>query len=288
MEESGQDHPESGRETLEKEAFQLAAEGKTVLALEKLEQAMQLDKQWYHFFYKAIWLWQSSKVAEAGNVITYGLNFDKAKEFYFRYLSGDFVSRVATVTANTIEGVDKLIGQLNHAISELDSAGYLLFHNRPEIEAARLTVPIDLINLYPTFLNADEDLTGAVRSLRTRIEIIRQSLILFKGIVEAENRVNAAIERNRERIDSERVRTIELLGIFTAIFAFIFSGVQIFTRLPLSEALVLQGGMALIMILFFLGVHLVIAPKARTKLLIAIFIVLFVLLLGLPFYVKCL
>ena len=106
--------------------------------------------------------------------------------------------------------------------------------------------------------------------------------------MQTENRVNAAVEKNRERIDSERARTIELLGIFAAILTFIFSGVQIFTRLPLSEALVLQEGIALIMILFFLGIHLVVEPEARTKLLIVIFIVLFVLLAGLPFYAKCL
>lgn len=288
MEEPEQERPEPSRQALEKEAFLLAGQGRMLLALEKLEQVIQLDQQWYHFFYKALWLWQLGKVTDAASVIAYGLNFDKAKEFYFRYLSAEFLSRAAIVAANTIEGIDKSIGQFDQAISELDIAGYLLFHNRQEIETGRLTVPVELIDLYPTLLNADEHLTAAVRSLRTRTEQIRQSMVLFKTMMQAENRVNAAIERNRQRIDSERVRTIELLGIFTAIFAFIFSGVQIFTRLPLSEALVLQGGMALLMILFFLGVHLVIQPEARTKLLMAIFIILFTLLLGLPFYVRLL
>jgi vacuolar-type H+-ATPase subunit I/STV1 len=104
-------------------------------------------------------------------------------------------------------------------------------------------------------------------------------------LVEAENRVNAAIEENRRRIDSERTRTIELLGIFTAIFAFIFSGVQVFARLPLTEALVLQVGLALIMILFFIGLHMVIEPEARTKRLIFVVVVLVLLLSSLPLYV---
>ncbi len=280
-----QNRLESDQEVLERQAFQLRAEGKMLFALEKLGQVMKLEERWYHYFYKAIWLWESNKIADAVKVVEYGLNFDKAKQFYFRYLSADMLFHVAIVPANAIKDIDKSIAGLDQAIRELDNAGYLLFHNTQEIEVSRQTVPKELKDLCPTFLN-QEDLTVQVRSLRTRIELTRQSIILFKGMVQTESRVNAAIEKNRERIDSERIRTIELLGIFTAIFAFIFSGVQIFARLPLSEALVLQGGIGLLMIVFFLGVHLVIQPEARTKLLIVIFIILFVLLWGLPFYAR--
>ena len=287
MEEPEQERPKASREALEKEAFQLAGQGKMLLALKKLEQVIQLDQQWYHFFYKALWLWQSNKIPDAAKIIEYGLNFENSKEFYFLYLSAEFLFRVAIAPANVMQDSDKSIAEFDQALRDLDKAEHLLIHNQLQIQLTRGQVPEHLKQLYPTFLNV-ADLTGQVRSLRTRIEMTRQSTILFKGIVQAENRVNVAIERNRERIQSERVRTIELLGIFTAIFAFIFSGVQIFTRLPLSEALVLQGGMALLMILFFLGVHLVIQPEARTKVLIAIFIILFALLLGLPFYVRLL
>ena len=280
-----QNSPESDREVLERQAFKLRVEGKMLFALEKLEQAMKLEEHWYHYFYKAIWLYESNKIPEAAKMIEYGLNFDKAKQFYFRYLSADFFFRAAIVAAHAIENVDKSITQLDQVIRELDNAEYLLLHNSQEIEVSRKTVPEELKDLHPTFID-DKDLTSHVRFLRTRVQMIRQSIILLKGMVETERRVNAAIERNRARIDTERIRTIELLGVFTAIFAFIFSGVQIFTRLPLVEALVLQGGIGLLMIVFFLGVHLVIQPEARTKLLIVIFIILFVLLWGFPFYAR--
>jgi len=287
MEESQQNKPKVSCEDLEKEAFQLVVEGKMLFALEKLEQSMKLNKRWYHFFYKAIWLWQLGKITKAANVIEYGLNFDKAEEFYFRYLNAEFLFRVAISPAHIMQDFNKSIAGFDQALRDLDKAKYLLVNNRLQIEFTRGQISEQLKGLFPTFLNL-VDLADQIRSLRTSIEITRQSTILFKGMVETENRVNAAIERNRERIDSERVKTIELLGIFTAIFAFIFSGVQIFTRLPFSEALVLQVGMALIMILFFLGFHLVIEPEARNKLLITILIILFALLLGLPFYVKLL
>jgi hypothetical protein len=285
MEDSEQADSKLEWEALEVEAFKLAAEGRMLFALEKLDEATKLEERWYHHFYRAIWLWQLNKLAEAGKVVDRGLNFEKPKQFYFRHLSADMLFRVTVTTATTIQDVESTIGNLDRALREVDAREYLLFHNSREIEVSRQTLPKTLRDLYPTFLNS-EDLTSEVRSLRTRIEMIRQSTILFKAVMETEKRVNAAVERNRERIDSERIRTIELLGIFTAILAFIFSGVQIFTRLPLSDALVLQVGIALIMIVFFLALHLTVEPEARRKSLVLVFALLLMLLLGLPLYAR--
>lgn len=281
----GKNNNESNLEAFEKKAFELASEQKWLFALDKLEEAIKLDKRWYHFFYKAIWLYNSGKQPEAEQVVIYGLNFDKGQEFYFRYLGADFLYRAAWTQAQNINEIDQSVTKMDQAIRELYNIENLLINNEINIEVSRENIPKKLKDLHPTFLNS-VDLTYEVRGLRTRIEMMRQAVLTFKAIIEAENRVNMSIKENRSRIESERTRTIELLGIFTAIFAFIFSGVQIFTRVPLPEALILQGGMALIMILFFLGVHLVIEPEGRTKLLIGIFIILLLLFLGLPFYAK--
>jgi len=281
----GKNKNESNLEALEKKAFELASEQKWLFALDKLEEAIKLDKRWYHFFYKAIWLYNSGKQPEAAQVVIYGLNFEKAKEFYFHYLSADFFYRAAWAQAKKIEEIDQSIKNMDLAIKELNTADYLLLKNKKDIEDSRQNIPKEIKDLHPTFLNS-EDLTYEVRGLRSKIEMMRQAVLTFKAIIQAENRVNMSIKENRSRIESERKSTIELLGIFTAIFAFIFSGVQIFTRVPLPEALILQGGMALIIIVFFLGIHLVIEPEARTKLLIGIFIILLLVLFGLPFYAK--
>jgi len=69
---------------------------------------------------------------------------------------------------------------------------------------------------------------------------------------------------------SERIRTIELLGVFTAILAFIFSSVQIATKLAVPDALILIPGIALLLISFLLVLYMVLAPTARTNPKIAI------------------
>ncbi|MBN1795753.1 MAG: hypothetical protein JW804_03690 [Sedimentisphaerales bacterium] len=280
-----QDKNPNQLEIIEKNAFELKAEGKLLFALEKLEEAVQLDKRWYHFFYKAIWLYEFGKKPEAAEVLIYGLNLEKAKEFYFRYLSADFLYRAAWTQAQKIEEIDQSIKNMDQAIQELNTAEYLLLKNKKGIEDSRRNIRKEIKDLHPTFLNS-EDLTYEVRGLRSKIEMMRHAVLTFQAIIQAESRVNTAIEENRSRISAERVRTIELLGIFTAIFAFIFSGVQLFTSVPLSEAVVLQGGMALIMVVFFLGVHLVTDKQARTKLLIGIFVILLILLVLFPFYAR--
>jgi len=89
-----------------------------------------------------------------------------------------------------------------------------------------------------------------------------------------------------KRLIGERVRIIELLGLFTAIFAFIFSSVQIFTKVALTDALVLQTGVALLLLTFLIALHMVLAPEARTKPLAILLLILIVVLVLLPFYAK--
>ena len=285
MKEFEKSNNEPSLEEIEKKAFELAAEGRMLFAINKLEEAIKHEERWYYFFYKAIWLYESGKQHDATQVVIYGLNFEKAKEFYFHYIGADLLYRVAWTQAHNIEEIGQSITKMDQAIQELKIAELSLFKNKKDIESSRQIISKELKNLYPTFLNT-EDLAYEVQSLRTKIENMRQTTLTFKAIIEAENRVNASIEANRSRIESERVRTIELLGIFTAIFAFIFSGVQIFTRLPFSDALVLHVGMALVLIIFFLGLHLVIDRQGRTKGLIALLVFLVIVLLTLPFYAR--
>ncbi len=279
-------------QNLERDAFRFAAEGKFGRALEKLDMAMKLKTLWYHVFYKVVWLYSTNdtnKQNDAAKLIDDAvINFEKEEQFYFLCLRAEFRFKLAIKAAATatLSGIDNAVKQLQLAFSETDRAQYLLLQNKIKVDELRKNIPEDLRNTFPVFLNLD-DLSGHLRTLHSSIEVIRHSLLLFKLMAETEKRVNAEIEATKSRIESERVRTIELLGIFTAIFAFIFAGVQIFTRVSLLEGLVLQSGMALVMIIFFLGFHMVIEPKARTALLKGTLIVLLLgLLFGLPLYAK--
>jgi len=98
--------------------------------------------------------------------------------------------------------------------------------------------------------------------------------------------VLSKVENVEKQPVGERIRTIELLGVFTAIMAFIFSSVQIVTKLAILEALVLVAGVALLLISFLLVLHMVIDPMARKKHLFLLLAIQVIILFGLPWYVK--
>lgn len=248
---------------LENEAGELKSAGKVRAALEKLEDAIKLDRKWYHFRCKAQWKLETGDYDGAEQAINDGLDYCEPDQFWLLYLKAEFLFRIRL--------------KIDQAKSELSRVERIVFDESSSIEIAYLNVPNHL--KWPAMVELQgttrTNLKMALVSLRSEIQSMDKSLILFNKITEME-----------KNIGSERVRTIELLGVFAAILAFIFSGVHILTKSPLSEALLLQAGMALLLTLFFLGVHLVIFPAGRTKLLITIFVILTLLFLVLPIYAR--
>jgi len=109
-------------------------------------------------------------------------------------------------------------------------------------------------------------------------------------VLESEIRSMIEIKALREKslliaqdLKNERVKNIELLGIFTAIIAFIFSGVEVISRTMIfSDALVLLLGIALMLISFLTAISIFTDPKFSTKTYIYLFAVLGILILLLP------
>ena len=73
------------------------------------------------------------------------------------------------------------------------------------------------------------------------------------------------INNTRKIVFDERTRTIELLGLFIAVMAFIFSSISIFKEKPILDSIILIAAMGLILMSFLLGLHMVLYEPARTK-----------------------
>lgn len=253
---------QSELQKLEQQAADLRTEGKRIAALERLEEAINLDKKWYHFRCKAEWNLEINRPDKAAAAIDDGLKLDNSLAHLYWLVSWNANFLLRTLL-NPNEALRQLIQAENILYNQIELV---------DVNGALYEVPKPLRWANPELLS-ESDIKTFLVSLRSEIQSAKYTVSLFTQIKDVER-----------KIDSERVRTIELLGIFTAIFAFIFSGVQIFTRLQVGEALVLEAGMALLLITFFLGFHMVIKPEARTKGLIALLVFLVIILLALPFY----
>lgn len=95
--------------------------------------------------------------------------------------------------------------------------------------------------------------------------------------------VNKTIQNINDTISNERKNTIELLGLFTALIAFIISSVNIFINKPLIDGVILISAIGLILSTFLLGLHMIWNTKPRTKDLWWIILIYVFILLGLPF-----
>lgn len=90
-------------------------------------------------------------------------------------------------------------------------------------------------------------------------------LIYINNMFINTNKMYEDINSTRKIVYDERTRTIELLGLFVAVMAFIFSSVSIFKEKPLLDSVILVSAMGLILMSFLLGLHMISYEPARTK-----------------------
>lgn len=227
-------------------------------AIEKIDAVLRTDKNSFAYSLKATILKDRIKVAEALAVVDEGLGHNLKDHTLLKLkaqiLSSDpyFRTKDALVCIQLaqlyFEESNKLLKSFIKGLPGYDESEYLI-----------------------DYLGTKADL----KILESDIRSLDNSLIVL-----------SRAENLEKQLIGERIRTIELLGVFTAIFAFIFSGVQVFTKLVLPEALVLLTGIALLLISFLLSLHMVLDPQARTRHLIALLVILVLVLFGLPWYAK--
>ena len=240
------------RTQLERDACRKYTDGDIPKAIETLNQAITVDGKWYHYFCKAHWLYEEGDIIKASKALENGRELYPKSSFWFYYLEADLLCRLVQV--NMFADIDKSNRTLTSASSLLeaarrlhdtwDSYGYICesFDIVPDFIRSAVFSPIDMSNVNTRLI-----------SFRGDIERYRHSLVLTKEIKRVHDNVQAA----ESRIDSERIKTIELLSIFTAIISFvIITGTSVLKMGAFEEAMPILGGLALVLIAFVSAVSL--------------------------------
>lgn len=128
----------------------------------------------------------------------------------------------------------------------------------------------------------------AVEYSHTRAQVmIRGTQIAdLKYMTDTRQALETRVSNVEQQFDKERARTIELLGLFAAILALVFSSVQVASRVDIASGLTLIIGLGLVLSFFLLGLHLVLEPRVATLPAVLVLIGLFVALLALPWYAR--
>lgn len=253
--DKGQDtvkNPDAIRVQLEKDACKKYTDGDIPEAIEALNQAIENDRKWYHYFCKARWLYEKGDIVKASKAIEKGKQLYPTSTFWFYYLEVELCYRF--VQPNMFTDLDKSNRDLTNALNLLEQARYL--HNTrdgyTDISESFDVVP-DILESVAFFSININNVNTQLISLRGDIERLRHSLLLYKEI----QRVNASTQTALSRIDSERYRTIELLGIFTAIISFvIITGTSALKMESFEVAMPILGGLALVLVALVSAVSL--------------------------------
>lgn len=235
----------------EKEAYELRTKGNILGALEVLDKAMEIDKRWYHLYVKASWLYDlpDKKVNEISSLIEEGFSRFPEQLFWFLYIRA-YLKRyeIVRLTALGQQNLELSLSQLMDAQKDTDSAMYEI-RERPKIIQTTLSNPPTLLALLFRWEDMI-DVSKSVNDLRLEIISIHQTISLTKLVFDAENRINNRIDKQEIQMQSEKVRTIEILGFFTAIIAFIILTGNIAFKTTYNEGMPILGGLSLVLILF--------------------------------------
>ncbi len=200
----------------EDEAILLIQKGNILGAIEELEKAIVIEKRWYHLYVKASWLYISPEknIDEISSLIQEGFLRFPDQRFWFLYIRADIRRyEVVRLAATSQQKMEVSISQLLEAQKDINLAINEI-RESPQIIQATINNPPDL---FSTLFYAKDrfEVLRRVNDLRLETIYIHQTISMMKYVIDAEIRINSRIDKQEVNMQSEKMRTIEILGFFT-------------------------------------------------------------------------
>lgn len=212
---------------LTKEAASNIEAKKPIPAIRALDQIAKITiPEWWYFFYKALWLWDMStpdSQKQAMDTINEGIGTISDSPLLLT-LKAEFLLR---------------LNQVDYALICINEAEVVYDVNETITKQQIENAPPAIENIEQT-LRIRYDFKIYITSLRNEARLIQNSVPLYNKIQEIDN-----------RIIQERIRTIELLGVFSAVIALVILSGEFAIKIPSSkQALILIGGLGIVLLAF--------------------------------------
>jgi tetratricopeptide (TPR) repeat protein len=248
----------SGAERLLQESWALYSNGKLKEALKKVDEALELQPTGHAYWQQAVILWALKKPDEAVKKLREAIDsgyedyplHDYLTDLLFSLLRYDEALDENTKTLQALEAQTVATEKFQEALTGPASA--------------------------KTALSYVEQ--------RTRMVVRGTQIVNMKLMSGMSMDIAKQITAVQGQVDKERTRTIELLGLFAAILAFVFSSVQIVSHVEFPAGYTLMIGTGLVLFVFLLGLHFVLEPERRSLPAQGLFALSIVALLLLPWY----
>jgi hypothetical protein len=233
-----------------------------------LDDEILKNKDQNLFYIKAKIYIEESKINESFDIILEGLKFN-SKAYLLIQL------RIEIVQQESLNmNADEALKILNEAYKDVKRS-FEYFKEDKENILGNSEGDSD----YTKFLFKENEL----KLLESNVKNLIYSNRVLQEVNNTKSQFSEEIKNTKTLFTNERKNIFELLGLFTALLAFIISGVNIAKDKPLLDGVILISAVGLILMTFLLGIHMVEFIPRRTKDLLWIILIYIFILLCLPF-----
>lgn len=250
---------------LEEEADQLGKSGNILGALEAIERAMEIEKRWYHLYAKAYWSYElpEGNIEASWQAIQEGISRFPDQRFWFLFIRADLRCRIVHMYLPKGYNLQSIRDGASEAQKDIANAHLIAQTSEDKIKPILEKPPLFLPDRWRG-INFNE-LLQKVESFQNEINSVYRTVNLLFHLVETEKNVESKIETQKIEMRTDKMRTIEILGFFTAIMAFIILLGNVAFKTTYNEAMPILGGLSLVLILFVTVASLVTSKFYRYR-----------------------
>lgn len=251
---------------LEEEANQLGMSGNILGALEVIEKAMEIEKRWYHLYAKAYWSYElpEGNIEASWQAIQEGISRFPDQRFWFLFIRADLRYRIVhTYLPKGGYSLQSIRDGASEAQKDIANAYLIAQTSKDKIKPILEKPPLFLPDRWRGI--KFNELLQKVESFRNEINSVYRTVNLLFQLEETEKNVESRIETQKIEMRADKMRTIEILGFFTAIMAFIILLGNVAFKTTYNEAMPILGGLSLVLILFVTVASLVTSKFYRYR-----------------------
>jgi len=177
--------PKGQLKDYEEEANRLKAVGNIAGALETLDEAIAIEKRWYHLLTKACWLYELEKFPESWEAIQEGLSRFPTYRFWYFYLRAHYRYLKVNTEISKNPDIQAVIKESIESKNDIDTALEILAADKDNIKRDLENPPL----LFPqNWKDCDvNDIINKVQNLRNEILSLGRTLNLLSNIEDVQD-----------------------------------------------------------------------------------------------------
>lgn len=273
--------PNDQLKDFEEEANRLKTVGNIAGALETLDEAIAIEKRWYHLFTKACWLYELEKPPESWEAIQEGMARFPTHRFWFFYLRAQYRYLKINAEISKNSNMQALINESIESQKDINSALEIVVTNKDNIKRDLENLPL----LFPqNWKDCDvNDIIHKVQNLKNEILSTYRTLNLFSYVNNVQDDFKEMVEEQNQVKKRDELQHQSNLAYYNAVTSAKLEQCRIVNQAgqsALKACVFLNAGSAVAILALLVNVWEKTEPDIGTKIIAATSLFAFGALMG--------